>query len=138
MIQFARWQAEKYRALMNKAAISLDDADAAHAPLMFEHWSPDSIEYEVGRRLCYEDKLYKVLIAHTSQESWAPDVSPSLFAEVLIPDPTVIPEWVQPSSTNPYMIGDKVRHNGKIWISIADYNVWEPGVYGWDEVIENN
>lgn len=138
MIQFARWQAEKYRALMNKAANSLDDSDAAYAPLMFERWSPDGKEYEVGRRLCYADKLYKVLIAHTSQESWAPDVSPSLFAEVLIPDPTVIPEWVQPSSTNPYMIGDKVRHNNKIWISIADYNVWEPGVYGWDEVIENN
>jgi len=34
------------------------------------------------------------------------------------------------------MTGDKVRHNGKIWVSIADYNVWEPGVYGWEEVTE--
>lgn len=137
MIQFARWQAEKYRALMNKAANSLDDSDAAYAPMLFERWE-EGVQYVVGARVCYGDKLYKVLIAHTSQSDWTPDVSPSLFAEVLIPDPTVIPEWVQPSSTNPYMIGDKVRHNGKIWISIADYNVWEPGVYGWDEVIENN
>lgn len=134
MIQFARWQAEKYRALMNKAANSLDDSDAAYAPMLFERWE-EGVQYVVGARVCYGDKLYKVLIAHTSQSDWTPDVSPSLFAEVLIPDPTVIPEWVQPSSTNPYMIGDKVRHNNKIWISIADYNVWEPGVYGWDEVI---
>ena len=134
MIQFARWQAEKYRTLMNKAANSLDDSDAAYAPMLFERWE-EGVQYIVGARVCYGDKLYKVLIAHTSQSDWTPDVSPSLFAEVLIPDPTVIPEWVQPSSTNPYMIGDKVRHNNKIWISIADYNVWEPGVYGWDEII---
>lgn len=134
MIQFTRWQAEKYRALMNKAANSLDDSDAAYAPMLFERWE-EGVSYVVGARVCYGDKLYKVLIAHTSQSDWTPDVSPSLFAEVLIPDPTVIPEWVQPSSTNPYMIGDKVRHNNKIWISIADYNVWEPGVYGWEEVI---
>lgn len=136
MVQFTKIQAEKYKQLMNVAATSLEDEDAAYVPLMFEDWSPDSIEYEVGRRLCYKEKLYKVLIAHTSQEGWEPDVAVSLFAEVLIPDPSVIPEWVQPSSTNPYMMGDKVRHNGLIWISIADYNVWEPGVYGWQEVIE--
>ena len=136
MVQFTKIQAEKYRQLMNTAATSLSDEDAAYVPLMFEDWSPENVNYEVGRRLCYNEKLYKVLIAHTSQSGWEPDVAVSLFAEVLIPDPTVIPEWVQPSSTNPYMMGDKVRHNGLIWISIADYNVWEPGVYGWQEVIE--
>ena len=24
--------------------------------------------------------------------------------------------------------------NGKTWVSLADNNVWEPGVYGWTEV----
>ena len=52
---------------------------------------------------------------------------------MLIPDPTVIPDWVQPDSTNAYAKGDKVRHNGKIWVSDLDGNVWEPGVYGWSE-----
>ena len=28
------------------------------------------------------------------------------------------------------------EHNDKIWVSIVDNNVWEPGVYGWEEVIE--
>ena len=42
----------------------------------------------------------------------------------------------QPSSTNPYSKGDKVKHNGKIWTSDIDGNVWEPGVYGWTEVTE--
>lgn len=132
MIQFTKSKAEIYRQIMNKAASELSDSDAVNAPMLFERWEPDK-QYEVGMRLCYGDKLYKVLIAHTSQDSWTPDAAPSLFAEVLIPDPSVIPEWVQPSSTNPYMIGDKVRHNDKVWVSTVDNNVWEPGVYGWEE-----
>lgn len=134
MILFTASQAEKYRQLINKTAVTLTDDEAAYVPMMFERWEPDK-DYVVGKRLCHQDKLYKVLIAHTSQTTWTPDVSPSLFAEVLIPDPTVIPEWVQPGSTNPYMKGDKVRHNNKVWISTIDYNVYEPGVAGWEEVV---
>lgn len=135
MVQFTRAQALKYRQLMNQAATSLTDEEAARVPLMFEYWEPGK-EYVVDERVCYGDNVYKVLQAHTSQAGWEPNVAASLFAIILIPDPSVIPEWVQPSSTNPYMTGDKVRHNNKIWISTADYNVWEPGVYGWEEVIE--
>lgn len=133
MIQFTEATAKKYRELINKASENLEDAEAAYAPMLFERWEVGK-QYEVGKRVCYEDKLYKVLIAHTSQSDWTPAVAVSLFAEVLIPDPSVIPEWVQPSSTNPYMKGDKVRHNGKIWVSTIDYNVYEPSVYGWYEV----
>lgn len=73
-----------------------------------------------------------------SQPDWNPAAAPSLFAKVLIPDPEVIPEWEQPDSTNPYHIGDKVTHNGKTWVSTVDNNVWEPGVYGWEELLTNN
>lgn len=133
-MNITRAQAEMYRKLIVQASDSLNDTDAAYVPRIFELWEPDKY-YEVGKRLCYRDKLYKVLIAHTSQGTWTPDVSPSLFAEILIPNPHEIPEWVQPGSTNAYMTGDKVRHNNKVWISTVDYNVWEPGVYGWDEVV---
>lgn len=50
------------------------------------------------------------------------------------PVETVIIEWQQPDSTNPYMKDDKVTHNGKTWVSDIDNNVWEPGVYGWTEL----
>lgn len=117
------------------AAQSLPDENAAKSPELFERWA-SGIAYAVGDRRNYEDILYSCLQAHTSQEGWEPDVAVSLWAKVLIPDPGVIPEWEQPSSTNPYMTGDKVKHNDKIWISTIDNNVWEPGVYGWDEVTE--
>lgn len=137
MISFTRRQAEMYREQINSAATSLPDDEAAKTPMLFEQWVVDKT-YVVGERVCYIGKLYKVLQSHTSQADWTPDVAVSLFAEILIPDPSVIPEWVQPGSTNPYMAGDKVRHNGKIWISLINYNVWEPGAVGtaslWEEV----
>ena len=69
MIQFTSSQAEKYRELINKAADTLTDEEAAYAPMIFERWEPDK-DYIVGKRLCHQDKLYKVLIAHTSQATW--------------------------------------------------------------------
>ena len=112
---------------------SATDEQAVLVPNVFPAWKPEK-QYETGDRIQYQGKLYKVITTHTSQEDWAPDVALSLFAQVLIPDPEVIPEWVQPDSTNPYQTGDKVTHNGSTWISTIDNNVWEPGVYGWDEV----
>ena len=46
------------------------------------------------------------------------------------------PEWVRPTGAHDaYAQGAKVSHNGKKWTSDVGGNVWEPGVYGWTEVI---
>lgn len=111
------------------------DEQAVEVAALYPVWV-EGVNYEVGERVLYNEILYKVLQAHASQADWTPDVAVSLFAKVLIPDANVVPEWEQPDSTNPYMAGDKVTHNEKTWISIVDNNVWEPGVYGWDEVTE--
>ena len=123
--------ARKLRPLIEKAAISLDDADALEAIQLYPNWSGDGVQYKVDDRVRYEGVLYKVLQAHTSQAGWTPVLAASLFAKVLIPDENVIPEWQQPDSTNPYMTGDKVSYNGQIWQSTINNNVWAPGVYGW-------
>ena len=109
------------------------DEQALSAPAIYPSWKVE-VAYAAGDRVLYNDILYKVITAHTSQETWTPEDAPSLFAKVLIPDVDVIPAWEQPSSTNPYMAGDKVTHNGKTWVSDVDNNVWEPGVYGWTEI----
>lgn len=47
------------------------------------------------------------------------------------------PEWYQPTGAHDaYSMGDKVSHSDKHWKSIVNNNVWEPGVYGWEEVTE--
>lgn len=127
-------RARQLRKQIESLAETLEDESALQVIELFPNWTTD-ISYEVGARVRYNDILYKCLISHTSQETWTPDVSPSLWTRVLIPDPETIPEWIQPDSTNPYMTGDKVTHNNKTWISTIDNNVWEPGVYGWDEIV---
>ena len=123
------------RRIIEQLSASLDDSEALGNIELFPSWEVDKT-YFVNDRVRYQDILYKCLIAHTSQETWAPTDAPSLWTRVLIPDSDVTPDWVQPESTNPYMKGDKVRHNEKIWVSDIDNNVWEPGIYGWSEVSE--
>lgn len=109
------------------------DDISLQVPNLYPAWKM-GVDYVTGERVLYEGTLYKVLQDHTSQETWAPADAPSLFAQVLTPDEDVIPEWTQPDSTNTYKTGDKVTHNGQTWISTADNNSWEPGVYGWEVV----
>ena len=115
-----------------------DDAEALEVKMLYKQWDKQIDKpLEVGEYIQYQDVLYKVLQAHTVQEAWTPTNAPSLFAKVLI-DPTgeTILDWQQPDSTNPYMKGDKVIHNGKTYVCTIDNNVWEPGVYGWEEITE--
>lgn len=125
--------AQKLRPYIEKAAISLSDEDALEAINLFPHWNA-GIAYAKDIRVTYNNILYSCLQAHTSQESWTPEIAPSLWARVLIPDPNVIPEWEQPDSTNPYMKGDKVMFEGEVYESTIDNNVWAPNVYGWSKV----
>lgn len=124
----------RLRSLIEAAAASLPDESALQGVELFPEWNGGGVQYVTGERVRYGGFLYRALQDHTSQPGWTPEAAPSLFARVLIPDPGEIPEWVQPGSTNAYSKGDKVRHNGKTWVSDVDSNVWEPGVYGWSEV----
>ena len=126
--------AAQLRALVEKAAQSLNDEEALAGVNLYPQWEPDR-DMLAGERLRFNGTLYRVLQNHRSREGWEPDAAVSLFAKVLIPEPGVIPEWEQPDSTNPYMRGDRVTHNGKTWVSDIDNNVWEPGVYGWHEEV---
>lgn len=126
-------EARRYRRAIEKASGSLPDEELLEVPNLAPVWESAGT-YEAGDRVSYEGILYKCLQSHGAQEAWTPIAAPSLWAEVLIPDENTIPKWEQPQSTNGYSKGDQVTHNGKVWISIVDGNVWEPGVYGWEEV----
>ena len=107
-------------------AETLTDEQALKVPLIFDEFEIGK-GYEVGKRILYQDVLYKVITSHTSQETWTPDVSPSLFAPII--NETIdgsIPEWRQPDSTNAYMTGDRVIFEEKEYESLVDNNVWSP------------
>ena len=125
-------EALKLRHHIETAVQSLPDSESLEVVTLYREWAA-GVDYATGFKVQRGGRLWRCLQAHTSQEGWEPDSAPSLWAKVLIPDETVIPEWEQPDSTNPYNAGDKVSHNGKTWVSDIDNNVWEPGVYGWTE-----
>lgn len=118
---------------IQKGIQTLDDADALAIKTAYPEWNAAGA-YSAGDKVLYGGILYKCLQDHAAQAGWNPVDAPSLWVKVLIPDDGTIPAWEQPDSTNPYMKGDKVAHNGKTWISDVDNNVWEPGFYGWTEV----
>ena len=124
--------------LLVEARAHLSDEKALKFKDMYPYWKV-GVDVKVGQRYQYEGVLYKVLLDHTTADHWKPTESPSLFAKVLIPDETQIYPWEQPESTNPYMKGDKVTHNGKTWESLVDYNIWQPGEVGtetlWVEIV---
>lgn len=111
----------------------VSDLDKKFDDAVYPAWDGNGYEYFAGERVTYNEKYYRCIQSHTSQEDWAPDVAVSLW--VAVPDPAIEwPEWKQPAGAHDaYMKGDKVSHNEKHWISDIDNNVYEPGVYGWIE-----
>lgn len=128
-----RQKAYQLRRLIEQSATHLSDEEALTGIELFPVWKADA-SYSVGDRVRYNDTLYKCLTAHDAQASWTPSDSPSLWVRVDNPAEEY-PQWIQPvGSADAYPMGAKVSHKGKHWISIVDSNVWEPSVYGWDEV----
>lgn len=134
-----KWHDEALRLkpYFQKGAQHLDDAEALAVKGIYDEWEA-GIDVKVHEKRLHHGVLYRCLQAHTTLPEWTPDVAQNLWAKVLIPSEDVIPEWEQPSSTNGYMKGDEVTHNGKTYESLIDNNIWEPGAIGteslWTEV----
>ena len=114
----------------------IDEVTATEHADLFEAWVTDK-DYAVGKIVTRPNgNLYKCVQAHRSQAGWEPENTPALWNK--IGDPTEeYPEWSQPlGAHDAYPLGAKVSHNGKKWTSDVANNVWEPGVYGWSEVVE--
>lgn len=127
---------KEYKDKLKLATSELKDEIAVQVAALFPEWEA-SLNYKKGERIRYNNILYTVLTPHLSQSDWTPDAAASLYAKVLTDETEILP-WEQPDSTNGYKKDDKVIHNEKIWISLVDNNIWEPGVVGtltlWAEV----
>jgi hypothetical protein len=121
---------------MSVQAANLDDEKAMEVADLYPAWKSMK-SYAVDEIIKYgvnadgETQLYKVIQAHTSQDDWTPDTTPSLFKKIgFTGDGVAI--WTQPlGATDAYMKGDVVSYEGSLWTSDVDSNVWQPGVYGW-------
>lgn len=133
--------AEQLRKALQMFAQTLTDDEAMEIATVYPVWAVDTAykanemvtfgENEVG-----DPQLYRCVQSHTSQSDWTPDVTPALWTAIgLAPDD--VPIWSQPTGAHDaYNKGDRVHYpgaNDPIWVSAVDGNVWQPGVYGWEE-----
>ena len=100
---------------------------------MFDLWEPE-VNYSVGDKVLYNELVFEVIQAHTSQSDWLPSDLPALykiFYQTSTDDGAiVVPDWVQPTgSHDAYSIGDTVRFEGVIFESTMDNNTWSPSEY---------
>ena len=122
-----------FRALAQTDVITASDAldNAGMFPLWADRVGGDVV---VGEYLRHENGLYRVKQAHKIQEHYPPSTATAaLYSKVTMPGE--IPDW-SPGSWDKDI---KVKHKGKIWLSMVDNNTWEPGAAGvydnvWKEV----
>ena len=74
-------RAAELRPMIEAAATSLPDSEAATAVELFPAWVYP-VSYIVGNRVSDGGKLYKCRQAHTSQESWKPSATPALWVVI--------------------------------------------------------
>lgn len=74
-------RAAELRPMIEMAAMSLSDGEAATAVELFPKWAYP-VSYIVGNRVSDSGKLYKCRKAHTSQKSWNPAATPDLWVVI--------------------------------------------------------
>lgn len=78
-VTYAR--AVELRPIIEQAAVSLSDGEAASVPELITAWAYP-VAYAEGDRRSYGGKVYKCRQAHTSQADWTPDKTPNLWAVI--------------------------------------------------------
>ena len=117
-------------------AASVTDEQAVSVSTLWPEWSAASVAYKVDDVVRHADHLYRCEQAHTSQESWTPDASASLWSRIDIAGDGV-DVWTQPTGAhNAYDTGDRVHYptaGDPIYVSTIDGNTWSPDAYpqGW-------
>lgn len=125
--------AKQLRPIIEQAvSTALDDATALQSVPLFPAWA-EGLSVKVDERYQYNNALYRVVQAHTTQADWPPDKTPALWVVVSLDE---WPEFVQPTGAHDaYNTGDKITFNGEHYVCKMDACTWSPSDYpaGWEK-----
>lgn len=133
--------AEQLRRAIQIFAATLTEEQAIEIATVFPKYEIGKA-YTIGEIIAYgengtsDPQLYKIIQAHTSQEDWKPDITPSLYEPIGL-NSEGVPVWSKPSGAHDaYNIGDIVDYNGTLYKSLIGGNVYSPDEYpaGWEVV----
>lgn len=110
-------------------ALEVDDSMALRMVEFYPAWMPET-DYPGGVRVRHGGGLYKCIQAHTSQESWAPGLAPSLWGPYHSKSARLALPYVEPSGAHDaYQEGEyMIWTNGKIYRCKQDGTAWGPDV----------
>lgn len=135
--------AEQLRRVLQLFAGTLPEAQAREVAAVYPRYGVGRA-YEKGQYITDgtdangDPRLYRVEQDHTSQADWPPADNPSLYTCISL-TPDGHPIWSQPTGAqDAYNTGDIVSHNGTLYRSKVDGNVWAPDAYpdGWEIYVE--
>lgn len=102
------------------------------------------VDFKVQALEGVELKVFRIIQPHAKQSDRHPSLTPALWTKIEISGGVEV--WAQPTggdgkypfidplTGNPY----RVSHLDNIWVNTVPaptLNVWEPGVYGWEEEV---
>lgn len=127
---------------LNAIALALPDDLAVQHVDIYPELLGNNEAVMAGQRRRFNNELYKANVTLWDRADQWPDAQPTLWTKIT--QSGGIEDWVQPTGAHDaYYFGDVRAHKGKVWRSTVENdtngnprNVWEPGVYGWEEVVE--
>lgn len=106
--------ARKLRPYIEKAAQSLEDADAVNAKELYPVWGV-GMAYTAGRKVRYGERLYRVLQGHTAMVGWEPEKTPALYTEI--------------NETHAGTLEDPIPYDGNMALESGKYYTQDGVVY---------
>ena len=102
-----RSEAIEYRRNIEAAVQSLDGNIAVHMMGFHPVWKPD-MEYMAGYKVQYNNKLWRAIQAHTSQEGWEPSTATASI-------------WEEICESHAGTLEDPIPYNGNMALESGKY-----------------
>lgn len=131
-------EAIKLRAIVEKAAASLEDNTASEAPSLFPRLKQDGSLVKAGTRINWNGTVKKAAVDLWDTRENNPDNAPTLWEDILYRDGyRIIPDTI--TATTAFQKGEYGWWKDTLLESLIDANVYTPEQYsaGWEEVKSN-
>lgn len=128
-------KARKFRKIIETAIASVDDKTSSEAVELLPSLKHDNSLVKAGTRINHNGTIKKATVDLWDIESNNPDNAPSLWENVMYKDGyRIIPEII--TVTSAFAKGEIGWWKDKLYMSLADFNVYTPEVYApnWEEV----
>lgn len=139
MIESVKTEEDIKQEFIDEKLAEMTDEEVLEKIALVKEWKP-RVDYTQNELVKHESVIYRVIKGITAETNiMFPSAVPSEYEDLtkkLPQEDGSLPLWVQPlGAHDSYILGAKVQHNGKNWESTADNNTWEPGIYGWKEIV---